>query len=337
MPSNVTEPTWAADTNFASGPRSGLASKLISPDPDQGFVAGSSLPANVLNEILNRICAWQSDAGRSIYGDGSDGDVTIVGTVTLARDMYYENLTVPNGTILDTNGFRIYVRDHCDNRIGGLIISDGLPGATGTTGAVAGGAARSAHTLGAIPAGGAGGTDNGGAGTAGGAVAAAGLGGVGGTGANGASGGGAGAAGGAVTAPTTAEGTIRTLFDAITGRSVAGNQWRGGSGGGGGGGGAGATANGGGSGGAGGGFLLLCAYRLTNNGTIRARGGAGGDGGLAGNDGGGGGGGGGGVVCTIARGRAGSGTISVAGGAAGANGATAATAGAIGLQVALTA
>lgn len=45
------------------------------------------------------------------FGTGSDGDVTIVGTSTsLTRDMHYANLTVPDGTQITTNGFRIFVR-----------------------------------------------------------------------------------------------------------------------------------------------------------------------------------------------------------------------------------
>jgi len=29
----------------------------------------------------------------AIYGDGSDGDVTVSGTTTMTRDMHYNNLT----------------------------------------------------------------------------------------------------------------------------------------------------------------------------------------------------------------------------------------------------
>ena len=36
-----------------------------------------------------------------LFGDGSDGDVTISGNATLARDMRYRNLTVNAGVTLD--------------------------------------------------------------------------------------------------------------------------------------------------------------------------------------------------------------------------------------------
>ena len=46
-----------------------------------------------------------------VYGDGSDGDVTISGTVTLTSDRYYNNLTVPLGNVLLTNGYRVFVKN----------------------------------------------------------------------------------------------------------------------------------------------------------------------------------------------------------------------------------
>jgi len=52
-----------------------------------------------------------------MFGDGSDGDVTITSgqTVYLSNDMYYENLTVQSGAVLFTNGFRIFVNDTLTN------------------------------------------------------------------------------------------------------------------------------------------------------------------------------------------------------------------------------
>lgn len=45
-----------------------------------------------------------------IYGDWSDWDVTISGTVTLSRDMYYNNLTIPGWTTLNPNWYRFFVK-----------------------------------------------------------------------------------------------------------------------------------------------------------------------------------------------------------------------------------
>lgn len=44
------------------------------------------------------------------FWDWSDGNVTISWTVTMTRDMYYNNLDVSWANILDPNGYRIFVR-----------------------------------------------------------------------------------------------------------------------------------------------------------------------------------------------------------------------------------
>ena len=49
--------------------------------------------------------------GLDIYGDGSDGDISVIGAISLTRDMYYNNLTVFANSQIDTNGFRIFVKN----------------------------------------------------------------------------------------------------------------------------------------------------------------------------------------------------------------------------------
>lgn len=46
-----------------------------------------------------------------IYGSGKDGNVTISTNTTLTRDMYYNNLTISQGFHLDTDGYRVFVRN----------------------------------------------------------------------------------------------------------------------------------------------------------------------------------------------------------------------------------
>ena len=48
----------------------------------------------------------------SIYGSGMDGNVTISTNTTLVRDMYYNNLTINPGIVLDTAGYRVFVRNN---------------------------------------------------------------------------------------------------------------------------------------------------------------------------------------------------------------------------------
>lgn len=51
------------------------------------------------------------DAPDSIYGTGSDGSVTISTNTTLTSDKYYYNLTVNANTVLNTGGYRVFVKN----------------------------------------------------------------------------------------------------------------------------------------------------------------------------------------------------------------------------------
>jgi len=103
-------------------------------------------------------------AAIAIYGDASDGNVTVTSTYSggpitsnaLTRDAFFDNLTIDNGAVLNTSGYRIFVRDTLTNN--GTIRSNGGNGGNasgGTPGAA--GAAATANTLGGGAAGGIGG------------------------------------------------------------------------------------------------------------------------------------------------------------------------------------
>lgn len=94
-------------------------------------------------------------SGLAVFGDGSDGDITISSNTTLTRDMFYNSLTISNGVILNTGGYRIFVRETLTNN--GTIERNGNNGtngvaSTGTAGV--GGAALAAGSLGGSGAGG---------------------------------------------------------------------------------------------------------------------------------------------------------------------------------------
>ena len=78
-----------------------------------------------------------------IYGDGSDGDVTLTsGTTTLTRDMYYNNLTISGTAVLNTSNFRIFVKGILDISAapsGSIANNGGNGGNSATTGAGAAG------------------------------------------------------------------------------------------------------------------------------------------------------------------------------------------------------
>jgi len=254
--------------------------------------------------------AWVPLTPRDLFGDGSDGALTVAGTVTLTRDTYYTNLTVPAGQILQPGGCRIWVRGTLTVDVGGIIRTNGV-NASGSSG---GGAVTAAVWGSSSGAGGNGTATNGNAGTNRTECIPGftGSGGAGGAGSGGTAGG-----GGTVTAAVANRGTVRNPISGGVGNyfSTAGLiQLQPGAGGGAGGGDGGTAGRGGGSGAGG---IFIFAREVVNNGTISANGGAGAT--LAAAGIGGGGGGGGGVIIIGFHAFSGS-TPTVLGGAGGAGG-----------------
>jgi hypothetical protein len=67
-----------------------------------------------------------------LFGDGHDGDVVLTGSISLSRDMYYNNLTL-SGTstvtpVLNTNSCRVFVRSKLTFMTTGSIRCDGTSG-----------------------------------------------------------------------------------------------------------------------------------------------------------------------------------------------------------------
>ena len=102
-------------------------------------------------------------AGLDIFGDGSDGDVTVTADTTLTRDMFYNNLNVAGGVTLKSNGFRIFVRNTLTLGTNAVIDNSGSNGGTPT-----GGSGAPGGTLGGGGGGGTGASSYGGGGGGGG-------------------------------------------------------------------------------------------------------------------------------------------------------------------------
>ena len=110
-----------------------------------------------------------------LFGDGSDGGITASsGTINLTRTMYYDSITLSGTAVINTNGFRIHVKNILSltgtstiQNIGGAG-GNGSGTTAGTAGAVAPGVDYGSGQIGV--GGGAGG--NGGAGTVGGSSGA---------------------------------------------------------------------------------------------------------------------------------------------------------------------
>lgn len=250
-----------------------------------------------------------------VFGDGSDGDLTVVGTQTLAKNTYHNNITIPNGTRLDTSNFNLYVKGTLTIDAGGILSCNGNAATTGTgaTGLIGGSITVNSQA----------GTAGGNGGTVGnGAIGGSSVGcilnflGRGGTGGNGTVTNGGN--GGTLTYRGVSEGDVMQMLEFSTGAahtiSSIGNMSAGSGGGGGGGAGVG---NQGGGGGGGAGILVCCARFVVNNGSIEARGGVGAPGQVANT--GGGGGGGGGLVLLMRVSRTGNTPVSP-GGTGGASG-----------------
>lgn len=238
------------------------------------------------------------------WGDGSDGDLSCTSTVTLTRDVQYNNATIGVGCRLQTAGFTVRVANTLD-----LIAApaDGITrngaaggnGAATTTGGTAGAGAgplTSGHSCGAGTPGTVGGASSpttGSAATA--SIISAFL--VGGdSGISGAGGGGTGGTAGGTRAGSVGTQRLKDVspipslswaFISSTGSPLLLSASNGGPGGGGGGG-DGTTAGGGGGGGGGGAGGLVIYARIVNRGAgtavgaISAIGGAGGNGGSPG-------------------------------------------------------
>jgi len=290
-------------------------------------------PAVTMGGDVSLAGAYGAQPAAIMYGDLSDGSVTISTNTTLTRDMFYNDLTVNAGIRLNTDGFRVFVRGALTNH--GYISNNGGDGGSIYDGTSPGGSSSGRWTVGGVflTTGGDGYHSvlgDGGAGGIGSSINVT-LGGSGGSG--GRCVGYPGGAGGWADPPMPHQGSVREAVAATRGM-LQDNSFIGGGGGGGGGGslcyGAGGS---GGGGGGGGGVVVLIAKYISNDGVIEANGGAGGDGrdGYFNGSSGGGGGGGGGVVIIVTPSTV-AGTVQALGGAGGSGVGEWATAGTAGVD-----
>ena len=120
---------WMGDATFADAP--------FKVDMQGNLTANSATIAGV--DVLQS----------SVFGDGSDGNVTISVNTTLTRDMFYENLTINSSITLTTAGYRIFVKTLLTNN--GTISGNGASGGAGGAGGNGSGAGGgTAGTAGAV-------------------------------------------------------------------------------------------------------------------------------------------------------------------------------------------
>ena len=84
------------------------------------------------------------DSADEIYGSGVDGSTTLTGSGnSMTSDMYYYNLTLADNAVLDTGGYRLFVKNVLTIGTGVVI---GRAGGASTAGTLKGGAAAAAPT-----------------------------------------------------------------------------------------------------------------------------------------------------------------------------------------------
>jgi hypothetical protein len=319
MASNYVGDSTATQAPSAA-PARGVAPTISLPADTDAFTVGVFYQA--LKALADFVAFLTGYTPPLHYGDGSDGSATVNGTNAVAgttlsgsvntatRDLFFVDLTVASGAVLNMAGFRLYVR--------GTLTLNGTIHNNGTTGSVLGGGAAPSGTLKGGGAGGMGG-GSGGTGTVSGGAGSSvtkSIGGAGGAG--GAAGAGGPGAAGTVTAPVAADGSYHALRALTTGHIMGAGNLNALAGGSGGGGGGAADGTGGGGGGGGGGVVVVARTMAWGAaGLISAKGGDGEQSHGGSLNGGGGGGGGGYVLVTYSQ-KSGTSNLSVAGGAGGA-------------------
>ena len=248
----------------------------VDADPEGGITApAGSLALDSANAKLYQntdgATAWVPvGIDGTLYGDGSDGAVSLGSNTTLTRDMFYTTLDT-NGFDIITDGFRIFANVSVTIGSGDDVGATGDSGGAGSAGA--GGSSGAGATGNALVAG-----ADGGAGGFNSATGSAGvskinaLGGDGGAGGNSGAGDSGGAAG-TTTAPVAGAGTVRARPSCTTGFLFGSASPGPAAPGAGGGGGGGDISSGGGGGAGGGGTVLIAAPLINLVGTITADGG----------------------------------------------------------------
>ena len=83
------------------------------PQGEQGLI-GPTGPQGIQGNTGTIGPTGPSGSAVPVFGDGSDGDVTLVGNTTLSRDMLYNSLDT-SGFSLDCGGYRIFVKNTLTN------------------------------------------------------------------------------------------------------------------------------------------------------------------------------------------------------------------------------
>ena len=99
-------------------------------------MAGATTGVDVFGPDITGGTSLSGQFLTAYFGDASDGDFTVSVSFTAAREMHYNNLIIPTGTVYKPNGHRIFVAGTLTIQAGASFNDDGLnstsnAGATG--------------------------------------------------------------------------------------------------------------------------------------------------------------------------------------------------------------
>lgn len=116
-----------AGTNLTGGGTSGAVTLNLADNISLTTITASNwvgLPPSISSDFFG-----------GQFGDGSDGDLTVVGTYTAAKELYFNNLTIPSGTIFKPNGHRVFVANTLTVESNASFNDDGTDGVAQAGGA----------------------------------------------------------------------------------------------------------------------------------------------------------------------------------------------------------
>ena len=91
-----------------------IASPVFTGNPTAPTPASGDNDTSIATTAFVTNAVQQSLSFVGYFGAGTDGNVTISGTVNLANDMHYNDLTIAAGGTLYLNGYRIFVKGTLD-------------------------------------------------------------------------------------------------------------------------------------------------------------------------------------------------------------------------------
>ncbi len=128
-------------------PFSSIRDYSISNDGTMASNSATLIPTQ--QAVVTYVATQLGNGGMEYFGDGSDGSLTVSSaiTTTLTRDTYYNNVTISNNAIINTAGYRLFVKGTLTINSSANIQYNGSNGTAGGSGASGGTGGAGASAL----------------------------------------------------------------------------------------------------------------------------------------------------------------------------------------------